>query len=328
MNTTRKAASSSASAGGKETLVLCAATVLKADFKTRVKAARSAGYQAISLFPQQYLNARHREKLSVADMRAILKANDIRVATIDPLLDWFGPAESFAETLIYEAAEAVEASSINLAPAFAPDISQQQLIEHFSAVCQRAAKRGLNVDLEVLPWSVVSSYPALFEIVLASGQANAFITFDCLHFYRSGGTVADLVALGPDKLQRISNVQLCDIGEQPAPMSWRQGLAANVTYMANGWDGVRTMGFKAMVDVAAKAHTTRGDATVLMKEAICARLLPGQGVIPLTEIIQTLKDMDCQPLIGMEIYSLAMNKLNAEAAAQQAMRAYRRLSNY
>jgi sugar phosphate isomerase/epimerase len=308
-------------------LVLCAATVLEADFETRVKAAKSAGYDAISLFPEHYLNARYRQKLSVDDMQHILKDNGIEVATIDPLLDWFGTGESTAEQLMYEAAQALGSPTINLATALLPDMSRQQICEALARVCGRAAKRGLSVDVEFLPWSVVPDLPTLLDIVDGSGCSNALVTLDCLHFYRSGGVPDDLRALGREKLQRISNIQICDIASTPQAQNWRQRFSTNRAMLASGLNGVRTMGFKAMVDVAGKAHTIRDDASVLMKEASCNRLLPGQGDIPLHDILQTLKQLHCRPLLGLEISSVSQNKLPPEIAATQAMMAYRQLAD-
>ena len=169
-------------------------------------------------------------------------------------------------------------------------------------------------------------YPALFEVLLAAQQNNAFATLDCLHLYRSGGTVAELRELGRDTLTLISNVQLCDISAQPQAFNWREKLAANKAMLAAGVDGARTMGFKSMLAVSGKAHNTRDDAAVLMKEATCSRLLPGQGDIPLQDILQCLRELDCQPLMGLEISSLTMNRLSPKQAAQNAMSAYRKIS--
>ncbi|MEH6583402.1 MAG: sugar phosphate isomerase/epimerase family protein [Halioglobus sp.] len=307
-------------------LVLCAATVLQADFQSRVKAAKSAGYTAISLFPEQYLNARYRQKLGVGDMQHILQDHGIRVATIDPLLDWFGPSESQAEQLMYEAAEALGAPAINIAPAFGPNISGEETTEALIRLCERAEKHGLKVDVEFLPWSIIPDLPSLLEIVEASGRDNAFVTLDCLHFYRSGSVPGDLESLSARDLGRISNIQICDVAATPPALNWRQGLAANKIMLSSGLNGIRTMGFKNMLDVAGKAHSTREDAAFLMKEASCSRLLPGQGDIPVREILQTLDRLDCQALLGLEIFSLELNKLSAESAAQQAMAAYRQLT--
>lgn len=75
-------------------LLLSAGTVVKATLVERVKAAKSAGFDAISLFPQQYLHARRKENLSIVDMQDILRDHHICVDEVDPLLDLFGPTGS------------------------------------------------------------------------------------------------------------------------------------------------------------------------------------------------------------------------------------------
>ena len=102
--------------------VLCAGTLPGTGFRERVACARSAGYAAITLFPEHYLDAQRREGLSPADMRQLLLDHDLKVATVDPLLDWFGGEPSRAEQLLYEMADALGAPALNAAPAFAPDL--------------------------------------------------------------------------------------------------------------------------------------------------------------------------------------------------------------
>ncbi len=45
---------------------------------------------------------------------SVRECAEITVATIDPLLDWFGPDESRVEKLLYEAADALGAPPLGL----------------------------------------------------------------------------------------------------------------------------------------------------------------------------------------------------------------------
>ena len=304
-------------------LVLCAAVSPDADFATRVGAARSAGFDAITLFPQQYLDARNKERLSHREMQAILREHEISMVTVDPLLDWFGDCASRSEQLAYEIADALGASAINAAPAFAPNISQQELTDAYARLCRRAAQHGLRVDLEFLPWTLIPNYQVALDIIVDSHENNAGLTFDCLHFYRSGGTPEALAKLDPAIAKRITNVQLCDIPEQPAQLALRQRLMATKILLTNGWDGVRVMGFRRMIEVVSKAHSTRPDAAALMREATCSRLLPGEGDVPIESILKALHVLGVQPDIGLEIFSMDLNRLDPFDAASQTMAAYR-----
>lgn len=305
--------------------VLCAATVIGASFRERVQAASEAGFEAISLFPEQYLNARQREKLSPADMRLLLQDHGLHLATVDPLLDWYGHEPSRAEQLLYEMAEALEAPALNAAPAFAPDLPPEELATHFSRLCRRAAEQGLRVDLEVLPWSRIANYPQAFEILQLADTPNSGITLDCLHFYRGGDSVQSLAKYSPQQLSRISNIQLCDIAAQPEKLGLRDTLAAGRIMLETGRNGLRVMGPGALLASNRRAYTGREDASTLMQEATCNRLLPGQGDIPLQSLFQFLQEQGVTPQVGLEVFSLRLNRLPALQAAQNCMDSWRRL---
>jgi sugar phosphate isomerase/epimerase len=223
-------------------LVLCAAVSRNADFESRVVAAKSARFDAITLFPHQYLNARKRQGLSIPEMQRILRGHGISVAAVDPLLDWFGDRASPSELLMYEIADALDAPAINAAPALAPDLSQEELTDAYTRLCGRAAQHGLRVDLEFLPWTVIPDYRVAFDIIAGSDQDNAGLTFDCLHFFRSGGTPGDLGALDPALAKRITNIQLCDTPEQPAHLDFRRRWMANKELLLEAHDRNRVEG--------------------------------------------------------------------------------------
>ena len=96
-------------------LILSAGTLTNTTFVERVSAAQQAGFDAISLFPQQYLAARRSEYLSIAGMQKILVDHEVDLDEVDPLLDWFGPCATPSEMLMMEMAEDLGARSINAA---------------------------------------------------------------------------------------------------------------------------------------------------------------------------------------------------------------------
>lgn len=151
--------------------LLCAGTVKRASFRERVESAAAAGFAGITLFPQHYLDAR-REGLAPTTLRSVLADEGIEVHQIDPVLDWFGSKASKSEELAYEAARAVEARSINVAPAFAPSGELGFLVDCLGSLCMRAAAEGMSVDFEPLPWTVVPDLAAGLRIVDAWGRGG------------------------------------------------------------------------------------------------------------------------------------------------------------
>jgi sugar phosphate isomerase/epimerase len=306
-------------------LILSAGTLPYAGFADRVHAAKTAGFDAISLFPQQYLRARRREKLGIADMQEILQSHCIALDEVDPLLDWFGPDASGSEQLMYEMAEAFGARSMNAAPAFCPHGDLSQVTAAFSRLSERAARHGLRVDLEFLPWTLVSDLDKALTVVRDAGQANTGVMLDCWHFFRSRCEVEQISALGVEDIDRITSVQVNDAPARPARPGRRQKFSVNRTMITSAVDGLRVMGPGRFLKVAGGARNPHPNASQLMAEASCFRLLPGEGDIPLHDLLKALASAGCKPTIGLEIFSLELNKLPAEEAARRAMAAYRSL---
>ncbi|WP_273729182.1 sugar phosphate isomerase/epimerase [Brucella gallinifaecis] len=77
-------------------------------------------------------------------------------------------------------------------------------IENFSQLCQLAAKRGITVGLEFIPYMAVRTIAEAKFIIDKSDQQNAAFLIDVLHLSRSGGQPEDLQDLD------IAFIQLCD----------------------------------------------------------------------------------------------------------------------
>ncbi|WP_347268474.1 TIM barrel protein [Paracoccus sp. (in: a-proteobacteria)] len=83
----------------------------------------------------------------------------------------------------------------------------ETLREKFTEVCRLAGDHGLLVHLEFMRWRHIGTLSQAARLVQASGQDNARVLVDLLHLIRSGGTVADLLALPAGT---VSLVQICD----------------------------------------------------------------------------------------------------------------------
>ena len=72
---------------GPDDLVLCAGTLARVPLRERVEIAAATGFRGISLFLDDLEGAR-RSGLPDADLRALLEANGLQVAELDPLMHW------------------------------------------------------------------------------------------------------------------------------------------------------------------------------------------------------------------------------------------------
>jgi sugar phosphate isomerase/epimerase len=308
-------------------LLLSAGTLPKARFEARVRAASAAGFDAISLFPQQYLRARKKEKLSLQDMRDILSDNGVDLDEVDPLLDWFGAGSSGSEQLMFDMADALGARSINAAPAFTPKIGLTELTDIFAGVCERAATHGLRADLEFLPWSIVPDLATALDVVEGTGQDNAGIMLDCWHFFRGGSDLDSIRHLSKRQLGRITSIQVNDAPLKPTRLTPRQKAGMAAVMLDNAKDGIKVMGTRRFMQVASGAHNPHPNAMDLMNEASGMRLLPGEGDMPIPELLIALDRAGARPTVGLEVFSLDLMRKPAENAAALAMAAYRKLTN-
>ena len=142
------------------------------------------------------------------------------------------------------------------------DADRARLTANFAALCAVAAEVGMAVDLENMGWRPVRSFADALEVVEGSGAANAGVLVDALHFFRNGGTVAELAAA---PAARLRAVQLCDVSG-PAPATDADRVAE-----ARGGrlpPGAGELPLRAMLDAAP------GDAAVSVEVPIDVSVPP------------------------------------------------------
>jgi sugar phosphate isomerase/epimerase len=131
------------------------------------------------------------------------------------------------------------------------DQDESRTVDAFVALCHAAAGLGLRAVLEFARFSGVRSLGQALRVLERAAQPNAGLLVDTLHLIRSGAAPADLRPLAP---ARLPYVQLCD------------------------------------ARAAGPAETETADSAALVEEALFDRLLPGEGALPLGEILGALPD--------------------------------------
>jgi sugar phosphate isomerase/epimerase len=87
------------------------------------------------------------------------------------------------------------------------DPVESRLIARFAALCELGAPLGLSMNVEPMPWTDVKNFAQGLRIVEASGQPNAAVLVDAIHFDRAGDEPAALRRAPP---HRFRYLQLCD----------------------------------------------------------------------------------------------------------------------
>jgi sugar phosphate isomerase/epimerase len=142
-------------------------------FAERVAAAAKAGFAGIGLAVEDYAACRERG-MSDREMRRILDDHGVRAAELEFLQNWWadddhGRRARLNEDLFYAAADALGSRHMNVGCAdprgTLPNFDT--VVEHFAALCDRAARHGLLVAFEFLAMvghsrcrGGVAAYPA------------------------------------------------------------------------------------------------------------------------------------------------------------------------
>ena len=258
--------------------------VLHLSFPDKVKAARLAGFQQMTIQPQEVIKLVG-EGVSIADMRAMAADGGIEIARLDPLCPWvpdwrptnfgedYARAHDISPKLFFDLCDQLGCRYMSLNATFPPDrYTTEQITGFYAEICRQAADHGVTCDLECIPmWGVVSLEQG-WRILQDSGAKNGGFVFDCTHFTRSNPSLETLRSI-PGQL--IHCVQVCD-------------------------------GYLPM-----KSGTTL--------EAECfERLWPGEGDFAIGDMLDTLDETGGLTQIGPEVFSAKMATLSAEEIANRS----------
>ena len=193
----------------RDSLVLCAGTIPRASFRERVAAARAGGFDGISLRLGDYARARA-EGLSDADIRTMLAGEGVAVGEIEALTAWrpgIAPLRpEHTEARVLAVAEATRARSISVVEGPGVPLPVDVAAEAFAALCDRAAGRGLLVQVEFWPGSSLDLATAA-AMVTRAARPNGGLLLDTWHLARTRDGTAMLESIPGD---RIGGVQVSD----------------------------------------------------------------------------------------------------------------------
>jgi sugar phosphate isomerase/epimerase len=212
---------------GPRDLVLCSGSFgWDAPLADRIRAASRAGFRGLSVWARDYERARA-AGLSDADLRSLLDDHGVEVAELDGVWAWLPGADRSVpasedpvgffrhrEDALYRVADAIGGRSLNAIDAFGGDWGVDAAAEAFASLCDRAARHGLLVHLEFMPWSRIPDVGSAWEIARRAERPNAGIVVDSWHFFRGN---PDWKALARIPGDRVGAVQLADAPSRPDP---------------------------------------------------------------------------------------------------------------
>jgi sugar phosphate isomerase/epimerase len=276
---------------GRDDLVLCAATLLASSLPERAEAARSAGFTGMSLWLSDVVRAR-REGMTDTGIRALFDDNGLEVAELDCLANWL-PDTTVPSDLPFEVDDVMFASD-----------------HDFYEIAESIGGRSVNAaELFGSPADRDAAVEAFAGVCDRAAEHGLLVHLEFLPWsaFPTLNSAWDVVRLA----DRPNGGLLVD--------SWH--CARSTTTLADlaAIPGDRVLGVQLSDAPAEPAYPE------ITEETMRARLLPGDGVADVVEIVRTLDRIGCQAPIGAEIISDDLAAMDASEAARRAADATRRV---
>ncbi len=259
-------------------LALCWGSVEGAGLFELAEAAAGAGIAAIAVTPRQYANETE-AGVSDAEMRRRLSDLGVGVSVIDPLIAPMPGVPALADIPAamrwlfepgcadcWRAAEALEAETINLTHFLGGPVCEAEIAAAMESLAEANRAHGVVTTIEFIPGTGVPDLTTAAR--LTRDVDDLRIMFDCWHFARSGGTLADIEALPAGA---IGGVQVND-WSPPEP-------GAPYVPMAG-------------------------------------RLMPGDGCLPLADILARLEANTPGLDVGIEVFNAELGAMTRSEAVR------------
>jgi sugar phosphate isomerase/epimerase len=203
------------------------------DFLDRVRNASEAGFTGMGFWHADldYL----RQKRTLQEMAQILDDYGIKHIEIEFLLDWFLDGERKRKSdeqrqKLLEACEALQAHHLKVGDFFHEECPMPRLIESFAALCSEAAKYGVPVGFELMPFAMIDSLKDTLTMIKGAGAKNGGISFDLWHLAKLRIPHEEIRAIPP---QYVVSVELND-GIYEAPWSLHEDTVNHRRFCGEG----------------------------------------------------------------------------------------------
>jgi sugar phosphate isomerase/epimerase len=208
-----------------DALILANGSLPPVAFEERVAAAAGAGFDAIGLSVWEYDRLRG-EGYDDNRLRSALNRHGMRVAELEVVLGFaaIGPdrlrqplpgldyTDRDTEARFFEMATLFGARHLQTVGTFNSEKLEDQAVEAFAALCDRAAAYELLVALEFVPSTNIPDAGTATEIVTAAGRSNGGLCVDSWHHFRGHNDDRLLRAIPPEK---VFMIQLDDGAAHP-----------------------------------------------------------------------------------------------------------------
>ena len=162
------------------------------EFKERIAAAARAGFKGVGLWHSDLEHVL--QSYTLPQMKRILDDNGMQYIEIEFLADFFhSPGEKKrvdsdkTRKLLFDAAEQLGGRHIKVGDFFnSQDVPMSQMIDEFATLCREAARRGITIAYELMPFSRIDSLELTRQLLDGAAQKNGGVIFDLWHIVKLG----------------------------------------------------------------------------------------------------------------------------------------------
>jgi len=203
------------------------------DFRDRVVAVAKAGFTGMGFW---HADLDHlRQKRTLQEMKQILDDHGIIHIEIEFLLDWFLDGQRKKKSdeqrqKLLEACEAFDAHHLKVGDFFHETCPMPRLIESFAALCAEAAKYGVPIGFELMPFAMIDSLRDTLAMIETAGAKNGGICFDLWHIAKLRIPYEEIRKIPP---QYVVSVELND-GTFEAPWSLHEDTINHRRFCGEG----------------------------------------------------------------------------------------------
>lgn len=260
---------------GRDDLILSHFSLLGLeDFERRVAAAADAGFSGIGLFLGDYQLLRDQGH-DDAWIEHVLERHGICLAEVEVLREWC-PLTDRGQHLLDLACHLAERFGVRHVHAIGPySGTRDEAASAFAALCDATAAAGMQVAIEHLPFTNITTLADALSIVEAADRPNGGLCLDSWHHFR-GEQDWSLLARLP--IERIKSIQINDGPAQPVDADYyRDTVAHRQTPGTGRFDltrflaTIRDRGYQGPVSV----EVLSDDLRELPAERVCMELARG-----------------------------------------------------
>lgn len=190
-------------------------TLLNTKTADVIPAAAAAGFKSVSIRitarkPGEPYDPIVGNPAAIRDLRQRLAADGLRLSNTS--IYHLYPDVTMEHVL--PAIEATAELGAKIMVATCMDSDHDRWVAFMARYCEAAAKSGITVALEFVPYSQARTIAVGADLVRRTGAGNFGLLVDSLHLSRSGGQPADIRGVDP---KHIVFAQLCDAVAQIPP---------------------------------------------------------------------------------------------------------------